>query len=84
MRNVKTAISMNKTLFDQVNRLADELNVSRSRLFVMAVEEFIQRYENQALLHQINRAYDGMPLADEERVQRKMRNHHRNLVEGEW
>ncbi len=84
MANVKTAISINQTLFDQVNRLADELDVSRSHLFVMAVEEFIQRYENQALLHQLNRAYDDLPLAEEEQVQRAMHYHHRNLVEGEW
>lgn len=84
MANVKTAISINQTLFDQVNRLADELDVSRSHLFVMAVEEFIQRYENQELLHQINQAYADLPLAEEEQIQRGIRHHHRNLVEGEW
>jgi metal-responsive CopG/Arc/MetJ family transcriptional regulator len=84
MANVKTAISINQTLFDQVNRLADELDVSRSHLFVMAVEEFIQRYENQELLDQINRAYDDLPLGGEEQLQRALRRHHRNLVEGEW
>lgn len=84
MQKIKTAISINKTLFERVNKLADELNVSRSRLFVMAVEAFIKRYENQALLHQINRAYDDMPLAEEEEEQQKMRRYHRDLVEGEW
>lgn len=84
MANVKTAISLDKMLFDQVNRLADELDVSRSHLFVMAVEQFIQRYESQELLHQINRAYDDLPFVEEEQVQRGMRRHHRNMVEGEW
>lgn len=84
MANVKTAISINQILFDQVNRIADELDVSRSHLFVMAVEEFILRYESQELLRQINRAYDDLSLAEDEQVQRGMRRHHRNLVEGEW
>lgn len=88
MANIKTAISINKTLFDQVNKLADELEVSRSHLFVLAVEEFIQRYENQQLLKQINQAYDDLPLPEdeqqEEQIRRGMRLQHRQLVEGEW
>ena len=84
MANVKTAISINKSLFDQVNKLADELEVSRSHLFVLAVEEFIQRYENEQLLQQINQAYDDLPLADEEQIVQGMRSRHRNLVESEW
>jgi len=84
MANVKTAISINKSLFEQVNKLADELEVSRSHLFVLAVEEFIQRYENEQLLRQINQAYDDLPPADEEHLLQGMRAPHRKLVEGEW
>jgi metal-responsive CopG/Arc/MetJ family transcriptional regulator len=84
MANIKTAISINKNLFEQVNKLADELEVSRSYLFVLAVEEFIQRYENEHLLQQINQAYDDLPLADEDRILRGMKSPHRKLVEGEW
>jgi len=82
--NVKTAISIDKSLFQQVNKLADELEVSRSRLFVLAVEEYIQRYENERLLHQINQAYADLPLGDEEQILQGMRPRHRKLVEGEW
>lgn len=84
MANVKTAISINKSLFEQVNKLAEELDISRSNLFVLAVEEFIQRYENQQLLQQINQVYDDLPLADEEQILEGMRLPHRQLVEGEW
>lgn len=41
--SVKTAISMQKDLFQEVNRLADELHVSRSKLFVLAVQDFIKK-----------------------------------------
>jgi hypothetical protein len=84
MSNVKTAISISKTLFEQVNKLADELDVSRSHLFVLAVEEFIQRHENEQLLQQLNQAYDDLPLTDEELILKGMRSQHRKLVEGEW
>ncbi len=84
MANVKTAISIDKALFEQVNKLADKLDVSRSHLFVLAVEEFIQRYENEQLLRQLNQAYDDLPLVDEEQLLEGMRSSHRKLVEGEW
>ena len=84
MANVKTAISIDKTLFEQVNKLAHELNVSRSHLFVLAVEEFLERYENQRLLEQLNQAYDDLPLPEEERLLKGMRLPHRQLVENEW
>jgi metal-responsive CopG/Arc/MetJ family transcriptional regulator len=84
MATVKTAISIDKSLFEQVNKLADKLDVSRSHLFVLAVEEFIRRYENEQLLRQLNQAYDELPLANEEQLLERMRASHRNLVEGEW
>ena len=58
MSNVKTAISIKDSLFEEVDSLAKSLHVSRSKLFVMAVEEFIHRHRNQQLLEQINQAYD--------------------------
>ena len=39
MSSVKTAISLDADLL-RVNAVAENLNVSRSRLFVRAVEEF--------------------------------------------
>ena len=54
MANVKTAISLQQALFEQVDTLAQELQISRSRLFVLAVEDFIQRYQNRQLLEAIN------------------------------
>ncbi|MBT3260548.1 MAG: CopG family transcriptional regulator, partial [Deltaproteobacteria bacterium] len=44
MPNVKTAISIEKPIFEQMDILAKNLNVSRSRLFTMAAREFIERH----------------------------------------
>jgi len=84
MANVKTAISLRGSLFERVNDLAQELRVSRSRLFVLAVEEFIQRHENRRLLEALNDAYDDVPGSDEQALHDKMRQRHRQLVEGQW
>ena len=84
MAKLKTAISIDKSLFDQLNKLADELKISRSDLIVLAVEAFIQSYENGRLLQQINRAYDDLPDADEVQFQQRIREYHHRLVVGMW
>lgn len=84
MANVKTAISLQQPLFEQVDALARELQISRSRLFVLAVEAFIQRYQNRKLLEAINAAYDDLPDPEEQSLRHKMRQRHRQMVEGQW
>ena len=49
---VKTAISVDETLFEKVETLAQELSISRSRLFALAAQEFIEKHENQQALQQ--------------------------------
>ena len=84
MAKVKTAISLQETLVERIDRLARELNVSRSQLFSRAADEFLQRHESQALLDAINRAYDDSPDQEEVIRERGMRDKQRRLVEGEW
>ena len=84
MANVKTAISLQRPLFEQVDALAQELQISRSRLFVLAVEAFIQRYQSRKLLEAINDAYDDLPDLEEQSLRHKMRQKHKQLVEGQW
>jgi len=84
MANVKTAISLQKSLFEQIDDLARELQISRSRLFVLAAEDFIRRHENRQLLETINAAYDDLPDTEELALRQKMRQQHRQLVAGQW
>ena len=84
MANIKTAISIQQSLFEQVEALAREMHISRSRLFALAVEDFMHRYESQQLLERINAAYDDTPALDEQALLRRMRRQHRQMVEGEW
>ena len=84
MANIKTAISIDKPLFEQVNNLAHELNTSRSRIFVLAATEFIQRHKNQELLEAINSAYDDIPDVREESLKSVMRSRHLKMVKYQW
>ena len=81
---VKTAISLDESLFQQVEALAKELNIPRSRLFALAVEEFIERHENEELFQAINAAYEDAPDAEEEALRRARRAQHREMVQEQW
>ena len=84
MSSIKTAISIEKPLFEQADELAHTMKVSRSRVFALALEEYLRRIENRKLLAQINAAYaDGLD-ASERKLLRAMRRTHRRLVEGQW
>ena len=83
MPNTKITISIEKTTFDQVNDLAQHLNISRSRLFVLAAQEFIQRYKNMEHLKAINEAYDDLQ-EPETKIVGNMQPHHVKMVENQW
>jgi metal-responsive CopG/Arc/MetJ family transcriptional regulator len=83
MTTVKTAISIQKSLFEQVNSLAEELQMPRSQLFVLAVEEFIQRHHNRNMLKVLNEVYADAPDQNEDALPEGMRRKHRQLVEGQ-
>ncbi|MGR3218269.1 MAG: ribbon-helix-helix protein, CopG family [Candidatus Anammoxibacter sp.] len=83
MSGVKTAISVERKLFDKVNKLTKELNVSRSGLFSIAMKDYIKKYENKNLLAKINAAYDDSPSEEETRVGRAMRRKQRKNIEAE-
>jgi len=81
---IKTAISIQKSLFEQAESLAQELNVSRSQLFGMAIETFVKNHQNQLLLEEINKAYsDEQDTSDTARLS-KMRKQHRKIVGDKW
>ena len=83
MTTIKTAISIDDLLFQRAEALAAELHVSRSRLFVLALEEYIQRRQNRRLLQENNRAYEKEPDKGEQKLIRQARRHNRRLTEGE-
>ncbi len=85
MTHIKTAISLQKDLLEQVENLAREMKVSRSRLFVLAIEAYIRRQQNEQLLADINQAYPDTPetAEDMERIHHLSRTH-RRVVDETW
>ena len=82
MPNMKTAISIEETIFQQMDSLAKKLRISRSRLFSIAAQEFLQRNNNMELLKSLNAAYDDLP--ETEPIISRMRSTHYNIVKDQW
>ncbi len=82
--SIKTAISIQQDLFDAINQLAQELHISRSKLFMLAVEDVIAKNKNRQLPAQINAAYDdAAPDAEETRIQTAMKQKQARRLEAE-
>jgi len=84
MNTIKTAISIQKSLFEKAEDLAKKMKVPRSRIYALALEDYFRRRENKNLLAQINAAHGDEPEASEKNLRQKSKRTHRRLVEGEW
>ncbi|MCB8962074.1 MAG: ribbon-helix-helix protein, CopG family [Ardenticatenales bacterium] len=72
MATTKTAISLPDGLFQELERLAKELHLSRSRLLALAFEEFVERRQNQKILRELNAAYDDEQVEELDLTRRHM------------
>jgi metal-responsive CopG/Arc/MetJ family transcriptional regulator len=84
MANIKTAISIQGSLFKEIETMAHKMHVSRSYLVTMAAKDFLQRQQNKQLLQRLNDIYGNTPNLDERKHRKNVRARHRRLVEGEW
>ena len=55
---MKTAISLPDTLFEKAEKTARYMGISRSRLFVMALEDYIIRHNGETITKKLNEVYD--------------------------
>jgi metal-responsive CopG/Arc/MetJ family transcriptional regulator len=75
MPNIKTAISLDERLFHQIERLSDEMNLSRSKVISKAVQLLIERHRNQELLQRLNEVYAGGVDQDDKWLKSAKRKH---------
>ena len=83
MPGVKTAISLDEELLMKVNRLSNDLHVSRSKVFTLAVQDYLKKQENQSLLAQLNEAYEDFPGEEERGISKSMRIKQSKIIEQE-
>ena len=84
MAVIKTAISIDERLFDKINRLSDEIKLSRSQIFSQAVKYFIERKSDLELVRKINQAYSD--VLDEDEMERldKSKRKYKEILKEEW
>jgi len=65
--HVKTAVSIEESLFKEAETWAAKMGISRSQFFSRAVADFVRQRENEELLEQLNAAHaDGPNEEDKE------------------
>lgn len=64
MTTIKTAVSIEESLFRRTEKAAEELEISRSRLVALALESYLSRYEAGQITAKLNEVYADGP--DEE------------------
>lgn len=84
MATIKTAISIDKSLFDSVSKLAAEIKLSRSQIFSQAVQYFIDKKNDLDLVRRINRAYPDILDADETELLEKSKKKYKEIVKETW
>lgn len=80
---VKTAISLDEALFEQVECLMKELEMSRSRLVAVALQEFIKRREKQKMIAALHEAYADFPDEEEAATQQDIQRHQQQVMANE-
>jgi metal-responsive CopG/Arc/MetJ family transcriptional regulator len=60
---MKTAISIPDRLFEASERLARQLGLSRSELYVRAMVAYLEQHRREHITEQLNRVYGEIPAA---------------------
>ena len=85
MAQVKTAISIEESLFAEAEQTAQELRLTRSALGALAMQEFLRRRAQERLTEELNTVYDGTLDPEDATMLRGMRERQRRIaVEDPW
>jgi len=79
---VKTAISIEKGLYDEAEKVAATMNISRSKFYAIALERFLMERQNKMLVREINEHYQ-VDDSEDKKILEIMRKHRNKAVERE-
>ena len=81
---MKTAISLDGKLLEEANKTAKRMGVSRSRLFSLALEEYIRHRRNRQVIDTLNRVYADEPSDAERRTTSGMKAKFGSVIKDSW
>lgn len=82
--NVKTAISIDDGLLREADQTARLMGLSRSRLFAVAVEDFLERQRRERMLLQLNEVYANGAEPAEKRLLKGIKAKVRRTLKDRW
>ena len=82
--NMKTAISIDDTLLQEADETARLMGLSRSRLFAVAVGDFLKRQREEQMLHRLNEVYASAMQPAEKRLLKGIKARVRRTVKERW
>jgi metal-responsive CopG/Arc/MetJ family transcriptional regulator len=81
---MKTAISINDDLLQQADETARLMGLSRSRLFALAVGDFLERRRREHTLLRLNEVYMSGMEREEKRLLKGMKAKVRRTIKERW
>ena len=64
---MKTAISISDTLFEKAEKTARYMGIPRSKLYVIALEDYISRNNGEMITKKLNEVYDKIDQSEFDR-----------------
>ena len=82
---MKTAISLDDALMDQADRTAKEMGVSRSRLFSLALQNYLRHRRASEITEQLNQHYArSVPAPTERKTGKQMKAKFQKTIQERW
>jgi metal-responsive CopG/Arc/MetJ family transcriptional regulator len=81
---MKTAISIDDGLLREADETARQMGLSRSRLFALAVGDFLQRQRRERMLLRLNEVYADHVEPAEKRLLKGIKAKVRRTVKERW
>jgi metal-responsive CopG/Arc/MetJ family transcriptional regulator len=69
---IKTAVSVPEAVLEQAEALTHDMEVPRSRLFTLALQEYVKREETRRITQALNEVYSEPPDEEEKATLRQM------------
>ena len=80
---MKTAISVEGDLLQKADQVARKMGLSRSRLFSLALRDYLEQRDQEELLERLNRVYADSP-EEERRMAAKIKSKMRSTIKDRW
>src|SRR2546423_909815 len=83
-RKMKTAISLDDALLRKADETARQMGMSRSRLFALAIGDFLRVRRREQILKQLNEVYSSAVEPAEKRLLKGIKAKVRPTVKDRW